>query len=517
VGTTSSACTSAYAADIAAIKTALARSPRNGTTGLITVNPGDEYVAGMAFMEYMRNTGDVANANVWYAIVMQKLAVLATAAGDTTNAAFFNAQYANTVAAIQANLIDGTTGMLKAATIQNSTNLDVVSSVLADYYGLLTTAQNTAIETYISNHYASLVNADGYVLETPGGWGTIGYIPSGGGPPYVASGFTNTQYQGGYWSFVDAEFAALLAKHNPTAGAPGQVAALLTAFINGADPNTEYYNVGSTVPNGTSPNLESPQGPLWAAQNYPQIVGYGASIAVPTQVTYNGGTNNLIHNFSSANTTNTANYYSNTSGSGYQAADLIEGSLGANPGTRCELIVTNAGVAYNLVPWCLAAASSSVGYMRLGQNTYLQWTNTNNADSTGVGVQLTRLASGPTLSIDDGVTPGDAKGNLQLNITNTATLGFRGTTFTLSGSGTTPIGGSTAGTYVCPSSGSCVTTVTMGSGTVAPAHGWLTLELRDDSTPANACQSTLRTSTTVTFACTTTAANEIIEFAVAAY
>jgi hypothetical protein len=470
----------------------------------------------MAFMEYMRNTGDVANANVWYAIVCQKLAVLATAAGDTTNATFFNTQYASTVAAIQANLIDGTTGMLKAATIQNSTNLDVVSSVLADYYGLLTTAQNTAIETYLSNHYATLVNADGYVLETPGGWGTIGFIPSGGGPPYGAAGYTSTQYQGGYWSFVDAEFAALLAKHNPTAGAPGQVATLLTSYINGADPNTEWYNVGDTAPKGTSPNLESPQGAFWAAQNYPQIVN-AQTIAVPTQVTYSGGGNNLINNWSSSNTANTANFYSNTSGAGYSAADLIEGSLGPNPGVRCELIITNGGATYNLLPWCVGAASASIGYMRLGQNTYIQWTNTNSADTTGVGVQITRLASVPTLSIDDGTTPGDGKGNLQLASLLTKNLVFQGTTFTLSGSGTTPVGGATAGTYVCPTAGSCATTVTVGAGTPGPTHGWLTLELRDDSTPANVCQSTARSGLTVTFTCTTTAANEVIEFALADY
>jgi hypothetical protein len=514
VGTTSSACTSAYTADIAAIKTAMARPPRNGSTGLITVNPGDEYVAGMAFMEYMRNTGDVANANVWYAIVCQKLAVLATAAGDTTNASFFNAQYATTVAGIQANLIDGTTGMLKAATIQNSSNLDVVSSVLADYYGLLTTAQNTAIETYLSSHYATLVNADGYVLETPGGWATIGYIPSGGGPPYGAAGFTNTQYQGGYWSFFEGEFAALLAKRSTAPGSPGQVATLLTAFVNGADPNTEYYNVGSTVPNGTSPNLESPQGALWAALNYPQLVNT-QTIAVPNQVTYSGGGNNLIQNYSSSSSANTANTYTNTSGAGYSAAEAIGGSANTLPGAMCYLIINQAGVAINHQPLCFGGVSASAGYTRMGVGDVLQWTSAT-PSSGGVLAGFSVIPGTNSLSLDDGGA-GDSKGNLLLSTIGTRNLGFTGTTFTLSGSGTTPIGGATAGTFHCPSAGVCTTTVTVGAGTPGPTHGWLTLELRDDSTPANVCQSTARGGLTVTFTCTTTAANEIIEFALANY
>jgi hypothetical protein len=517
VGLTSTACINAYNADVAPIKTALAFPPRNGTTGLITVNPGNEYVAGMAFMEYMRNTGDVANANVWYAIVCQKMAAMATAAGDSANVTFFNTQYANTVAGIKANLIDATSGMLKAATIQNSANLDVVSSVLADYYGLLTTAQNTAIETYISAHFATLVNSDGYILETPGGWGTIGYIPAGGGPPYGAAGFTSTQYQGGYWSFFFAEFAAVLAKTNANPAAPGQVSTLLNDFLNGADPNTEYYNVGSTTPQGTTPNLESPQGPLWTAQNYPLLVsGGGTTVAVPAQVTYQGGPNNLIQNYSSSSTSNTANYYTNSSGSGYQEADLLEGSAGPNPGSRCDLIITRAGVTINLLPFCIVGVSSTTGAVRLGLHTSLQWMNTDNADSFTAAGGLWVVPGTATVSVDDGVTPGDAKGSIQDALTITNELAFKGTTFTVSGA-TTPIGGSTAGTYVCASAGTCTAVVTVGAGTPSPTHGWLTLEARDDSTPAGACSSTSRTGTTVTLTCTSVAASDVIEFALAAY
>jgi hypothetical protein len=234
-------------------------------------------------------------------------------------------------------------------------------------------------------------------------------------------------------------------------------------------------------------------------------------------VTYSGGGNNLINNYSSSSGANTANTYSNTSGSGYEVADLIEGSLGPNPGVRCELIITNGGATYNLLPWCVGAASASIGYMRLGQNTYIQWTNTNNADTIGVSAQLTHVVGSPTLSVDSAATPNDGKGNLQLATLITSNLAFKGTTFTVSGSGTTPIGGGTAGTYVCPSSGTCTTTVTIGAGTPTPIHGWLALEVRDDSNPANLCVSSARTLASVTFTCTTTAANEIIEFALAAY
>ena len=96
------------------------------------------------------------------------------------------------------------------------------------------------------------------MLETPksGGWATIGYIPSSGGPPYGSSGFTATQYQGGFWTFHAGWFATAMAQANEA-----EVGTMLGTFLNGVDPGCEYFNQGSASCNGTTPNLESPQ---WA-------------------------------------------------------------------------------------------------------------------------------------------------------------------------------------------------------------------------------------------------------------
>lgn len=285
--------TGPYSNYVAALKTALARLPRNATNHLITVNAGNEYVAGMQFMEYMRKTGDDANASVWYAVCSHKLALMAAAAGDATNSSFFSSEYANVVAGIQSTLIDGTSGLLIAATGQCSSNLDVVSSSLACFYELLTATQELAIANYFMANYSTLVNADGYVLQSPTPWATVGYIPAGGAAPYGASPYTGSQYQGGFWSFHVGWFAYTLAK-----ASRAQAATLLNTYLNGVDPATEWFNRGSAAPQGTTPNLVSPSGARMAADFVPAaltytsgcaaVTMYGAGPALPASPTFSG-------------------------------------------------------------------------------------------------------------------------------------------------------------------------------------------------------------------------------------
>jgi hypothetical protein len=282
-GTGSSQCTTAYTANVAAIKTAWAATPRSGSTHLYTVTPGDEFVCGQLFMEYMRNTGAVANCNVWAAIDDADMLVLAAAAGDAANVTFFTNDLALLVAGIRANLIDGGSGLLVAGTIQNVSNLDVPSSALAVFCdgsevmapcGILTSGQKTTIENYFKTHYSTLVNANGFILETPkvGGWTTIGTIPNTGGPPYTASSFTSTQYQGGNWTFHLSWFAYALGQVAPQNTTPPNVSTLLSTFLNGVDPGCEYFNQTSGSCNGTTPNLESPQGAKAGFDAFPTML-----------------------------------------------------------------------------------------------------------------------------------------------------------------------------------------------------------------------------------------------------
>lgn len=295
-GIGSSQCTTAYTAYVAHIKAAWALVPRDGTTHLYTVPTGpgtgaaSEFVCGIAFQEYMRNTGAVANCNVYAAIVDADMQALATAAGDSTNATFFANDLALLVAGIRANLINGTTGLLIAATVQNSTNDDIPTSALAvdcdldtTVYaacGILTSGQKTTIENYFNTNFSTLTNAAGYVIQTPkaGGWTTVGIIPSGGGPPYTAASFTGTQYQGGFWTFHAGWFANVLGQVSQT-----NVATMLTNFLATTDPGCEYFNQGSATCNGATQNLESPAWAVSTNNLYPLARSVSTGNAVLNQ------------------------------------------------------------------------------------------------------------------------------------------------------------------------------------------------------------------------------------------
>jgi hypothetical protein len=402
----------AYTADVGYIKTAFAAIPVNSSSHLLTVNTGDEYVCGTAFMEYMRNTGDVANCNVWYAVDLSIMSSLALAAGDSANVTFFNSLHNTIVSGIRSILIDGTSGLLITATGQNSVNLDEVSSSLAVFCdspayltrmnvsggqsvacGILTGAQKTAIANYFNTNYSTLVNSNGYILQSPTPWNVIGQIPTTGGTPYNSIGFSNTQYQGGYWSFTNSWFAASLnLVNNP------QIATLLSTFLGGADVGTEYYNRGSTSPAGTTPNLESPQAMKAAFDMYPSPITLGVAGGCINQygaVVGSGcigpGVNNLtgpiILNFGSgtgpgviytgASTVNTSSQYCNTSASS-NCWLLFENGSGAGA-TAAYFGLTNAS---GELPW-IAAPN---GNMTFTGNDTINGTQTINAQTAATSL-----------------------------------------------------------------------------------------------------------------------------------
>ncbi len=382
---------------VAGIKTALATIPRNASNHLLTVIPGAEYICGLAFAEYMRNTGDVAAGNVWYCRVCQVMKEMASAAGDTANITFFGTELTNVVAGIQSTLIDSGTGLLIAATGQNSSNLDVVSSSVACFFELLTTAQESKIATYFQSNYSNLVNGSGYLLQSPTPWSVVGYIPSSGGAPYGASSFTASQYQGGYWSHHVAWFAYTLAKVSLA-----KVGVLLTAFLNGVDPATEWYNRGSAVPQGTTPNLESPQGAKLAMDMFPSVIQVAPGVAFVNQ--YGG----LVQP---------------STGTGISLTGLLQMIQGGTPSTgvgagRHVLSINSASTEVLDIINTDKAGPSAIGFNdytgtsqagfgyanSLFSLTYLQ----NKAYFFGVnGVVITgNVASGPAVTVgtDNGVT-----------------------------------------------------------------------------------------------------------------
>lgn len=277
-----------YKDNIAAIRTALSVIPRNPVTKLVTVNTGDEYVAGTLFMEIMRNTGDVANANVWYMKVCEAMAALANAAGDIANNQFFESEFAAVDSSVKSELIDPTTGLLITASEQNNGNLDVQTSALWVFSGYGTPAQRLAIANYFSSNFTTLVNPYGYVLNSPITWQVVGIIPADGGAPYnPITQFSVGQYQWGYWSHDFQWFATTLALV-----APDKAQQMLLNFLNGPNPQTEWFALNSQFPQGTSPNMESPQGALAYAKSINAI--FPVTVAptrhgTPTITTSDGG------------------------------------------------------------------------------------------------------------------------------------------------------------------------------------------------------------------------------------
>jgi hypothetical protein len=291
-GLASTQCGSAYTANVAAIKTAWAFYPRDGSSHLFQVVSGNEYVLTTGFQEYVRNTGLVADGNVWYAADMADLAAIATAQGDTTNATFFNTEHTNVVAGIRANLIDGGNGLLLSASGQNSGNDALPSTTLAvacDYQptiqaacGILTSGQKTTIETYLNTNYASLTNGNGAVLQTPqSAWAQFGCIQAGGGTPYNGGGcpgYSGSAYQGALWFYFNSQFAIALGQVNPA-----KVATFLNTNLNPASGDTamEWNERGSTaLPGAASTNyMASVQWGVAANNAYPlaQTVTPGAA------------------------------------------------------------------------------------------------------------------------------------------------------------------------------------------------------------------------------------------------
>lgn len=448
-GVGSPQCSTAYNASVAVIKSSWAALPRNGSTHLFTVVAGNEYPCTTGFQEYVRNTGDVSNCNVWYASDMADMAAIATAVGDGTNAAFFNSEHSTVVTAIRANLINGTTGLLISATLQNSNSDDIPTSSLAvacDLIptvmapcGVLTSGQKTTIENYFNTNYTSLVNGNGYVIQTnrSGGWQFFGCIQAGGGGPYSSGcpGFTGTQYQGGNWAYFSEWFAIALGQVNPA-----KVATFLNTNLNpvSGDPAMEWNDQGSTsLPGSASTNYMAsvqwavaannafPLGPVYTAgagciNKYGALTtatGCGAGLiygtnsiaTASTPVVFDGGSTNLeLFQMKSSNSTG-SRFKLDNGANGFWF--LNTGSaFGAYAGSACFQVGPTTGPS---AMQCWQNLSPTTGLVSMEPGLSLKWSNTagdpNQPQATGISEP-----SAGVLSIDS-TTVGNASGSLKLN------------------------------------------------------------------------------------------------------
>lgn len=449
-GLASTQCGTAYTASVAAIKSAWAFYPRNGTTHLFTVVSGNEYLMTTGFEEYVRNTGDVANGNVWYAADMADMAAIATAQADSTNAAFFNSEHSTIVTAIRANLINGTTGLLISATGQNSGNDDIATSSLAvacdlrpsvmAACGVLTSGQKTTIENYFNTNYATITNANGAVLQTPqSAWAQFGCIQAGGGTPYNGGGcpgYTGSQYQGALWFYFNDDFALALGQVNQA-----KVGTFLNTALNptSADTAMEWNDRASTaMPSGSSTNyMASNQWEVAVNNAFPLaqtvtagvgcINKYGAlvnsgcaagsgliygtnSIATAaTPVVFDGGSTNLeLFQMKGTHTTGTRFKLDN----GLNGLWFLElgSAFGSYAGSGC---IQNGPTTGTVAMQCWQYLTNTTGLVSMMPGLSLKWSNTsadpNQPQATGIS-----QPSAGTLSIDS-TTVGNHGGNLTLN------------------------------------------------------------------------------------------------------
>lgn len=243
--------TDLYTTYASQLRTALGRVPRDAANHLVVVNPGDEWVAN-GYREQGRFTGDDAFGSSTMAIVDRELAIVAAAAGDTTNASFYSTDYTNVTASLP-TLIDPSSHMLLGGSIQNN-QIDIFSSVLAVYNELLSPSQETAISSWLVTNYASYTYR-GFVKEMAAPCSVVGTIGTSGGPPYGPNG-TPTSYQcGGYWGLLSGWTAYAIAKTNPTLASQ-----MVQSFLTAPNQAEEWYAPSTFAQSGAPLLMSAPQG-----------------------------------------------------------------------------------------------------------------------------------------------------------------------------------------------------------------------------------------------------------------
>ena len=495
-----------YTANVAAIKTALAIPPRNGSNHLVTIVAGQEDIPGIGYLEAMRPLGDVADASVWYAWADRAMALMAAAAGDSTNATYFTNDFNNLTAGLASSLTDGSSHMLLFANGTQMNVIDIVDSTLAIYPllgaspgTLLSGAQATQISTWLNSNYSSLVNSNGYV-KMVNSCDVVGIIPSTGGAPYGS--FTSpTTYQCGYWSTFGGYFAYALGLTNTT-----QASTYLSTWLGGQLLTTEYYNIGNTTPQGQNLLMTTAQSMRTASELFPatpQVAtvvcladSYGRCIPAAPPNSFAPGSTGvtipwLLYESSTAalsgfNTIGTKLFPNATNGT------ILAQGLGHDGSTNDEAFFhfTYAGPG---------SASNHGGFDLYGLNDILSWWNDSHGPHVCLGVctaaplqsgkaaedfgasQYVGLGAAPGLSFSTG------SGVLNAGSTNSSGAILINSTSGGAGAGTVDFTltwtTNTGGAYSYPGSSNCSFSVAsrnsdlakMVLGATDHAEGWATL------------------------------------------
>lgn len=292
--------TSQFVTDATRLDTGMSITPLDSTTGIpVSLKYpsdagsflGSEW-SPWAFFEQIRYTGVITHAAALQFRSATAAAYMYGVIGNST----LQTKWQNIANKIQAHmgtsspLWDAASGMFRMDTGNNAAIDDIAGSAMACYSDpwmhipqLATDAQCTAISSYISAHYATIVTSQGFVNSFSSPPPFTGSIQADGS--YSANGAAGC-YQLGAWSMANYDVASVLNRTDPT-----HAAAMLNAFISGLNPQIENYGTGSCAgTNGNPQNLESPTWATRYADENPgqvSLAGGGAGWSPPDPATVN--------------------------------------------------------------------------------------------------------------------------------------------------------------------------------------------------------------------------------------
>lgn len=239
----------------AALKVAVQRVPLDATTHLVNTPTGQEWIP-WGFMDGVEFGGGVnMMGSLGFYASTHAMAVLYTAAGDSTNAAIF-ASYASNITANIDTLWSSGDGMYHASTGTNNNQIDVIGSAYAVWLGLAPSHAST-ISAYLVTNYSSLTYV-GFWRESNVNWGRFwGSRPHG-------------TYDDGFWSVGNLWITSTVALTSPS-----QASTAVSAFTAGPDMTEEWYNLDHSTTGAGTQNLESPMGDYAYVVSQPTNCGSG--------------------------------------------------------------------------------------------------------------------------------------------------------------------------------------------------------------------------------------------------
>ena len=255
--------TTHFSANAATYKTALQNTLRDGTTHLVNVVSGSEY-ATYAFEDGVASNGNVSMGSALQLQADIEMYTMYTAIGDSANATTFQTDANQIIASLTSSsaLWHSATGQFYAATGANHQDSVTASSFLFwldsqwPSWNILDSTQRTAISNNFATNYSSLVNAHGFVRQSPSNWGQT--FASG-------CGYGTGRYDDAYWSHGNKWFAKALELQGSPYTKTNQ---LIQDFLNGPSPTAEWEGTDAL---GAQNNLESPSwllGYAWPSAQY---------------------------------------------------------------------------------------------------------------------------------------------------------------------------------------------------------------------------------------------------------